>query len=48
VSGLERSTYTSKSANCPVGLVDGKFARNLNLVFEQGSVTIYEYSRISD
>ena len=48
MSPLERSTYTSRSANCSVGLVDVKFIRNLNRVFEQGAVTIYEYNKSSD
>jgi uncharacterized membrane protein len=48
MSPLEQSTYTSRSANCSVGLVDVKFIRNLNRVFEQGAVTIYEYNKSSD
>jgi YYY domain-containing protein len=44
LSSLERSTYTSKSANCPVGVVDIKFIRNLDVVFEQGDVMIFEYN----
>ena len=48
ISPLEHSTYTSKSINCPHGLIDSKFIRNLNLVFEKGPVTIFEYNKISD
>lgn len=43
VSALERSTYRPKPGSCPVGLVETKFAQHLTLVFQQGSVTIYEY-----
>jgi YYY domain-containing protein len=48
VSQLEQSTYIHGSGNCPVGLVDGKFQRNLDPVFELGSVKVYEYNNPSN
>jgi uncharacterized membrane protein len=43
LSPLERSAYQGDTNNCPLGLVESKFDRELNPVFQQGSVTIYEY-----
>ncbi|MCC7130916.1 MAG: hypothetical protein IT297_11020, partial [Anaerolineae bacterium] len=43
VGNLERQTYTSANLNCPIGLVEVKFMRNMLPVFTQGQVAIYEY-----
>jgi uncharacterized membrane protein len=43
VGGLERTTYIPGSDNCPAGLQEAKFLTQLRQVFQQGSVTIYEY-----
>ncbi len=43
IADLERTTYRPKPDTCPIGLVETKFAQHLTLVFQQGSVTIYEY-----
>lgn len=42
VGGKERITYVAGSANCTSGLSEDKFARNLPIAFQQGSVVIYE------
>ncbi|RME08221.1 MAG: hypothetical protein D6803_01785, partial [Anaerolineae bacterium] len=41
VGSLERSAYTP-SDECPAGLSEAKFARNLPVAFQQGGVTIYQ------
>ncbi len=38
---MERNLYGTGSAICPPGLNEGKFARNLPQVFNQGSTSIY-------
>jgi uncharacterized membrane protein len=43
VGNLERITYRPDNGLCPVGLVETKFNRNINEVFQQGSIVIYEY-----
>jgi len=48
IGSLEHLVYSSKIINCPYGLVDLKFIRNLNLVFEQGSTAIFEYNNASN
>lgn len=42
VGAKERITYVPGSANCNAGLSEDKFARNLPIAFQQGSVVIYE------
>ncbi len=42
VGPLERSTYIPGSPACPVGIMENKFDRYLNPVYQQGSVIIYE------
>jgi uncharacterized membrane protein len=44
IGGLERQTYSPNDAGCPAGLQETKFQRNLNPVFKEGGVVIYEYS----
>ena len=44
LSYLERSTYQPNNTNCPGGVMEAKFERNLTLVFQSGPVAIYEYS----
>ncbi len=41
VGNLERTTYAAGTNNCPSGLSEGKFLRNLEIVFQQGDMTIY-------
>jgi YYY domain-containing protein len=41
---LERSTYQPGVGNCPYGIVEIKFVRNLALVYESDQTLIYEYS----
>lgn len=43
VGNLERQTYTSANLNCPIGLVEVKFMRNMLPVFTDGQAAIYEY-----
>ncbi len=42
VGNLERQTYTAAAADCPNGLAEAKFMRNLRPVFQSGQVTIFE------
>jgi len=42
VGNKERFAYVPGSSNCTAGLSEGKFARNLPIAFQQGSVVIYE------
>lgn len=44
VGNLERSTYRPGVANCPNGIDEAKFMRNLAPVFESKQVTIFEYA----
>ena len=44
IGTLERTTYAPDSITCPNGINDAKFQRYLAPVFQQGSITIYEYS----
>ena len=41
VGPLERSAYQNP---CPVGVVESKFPRFMQVAFQNGSVTIYEYT----
>lgn len=43
LGSLERSTYIPGTVNCPNGIDEAKFLRNLSLVFETDQVVIYEY-----
>jgi uncharacterized membrane protein len=43
VGNLERSTYSPGTDTCPAGLQEQKFFNQLIQVFQQGSITIYEY-----
>lgn len=45
VGALERINYAPNQSGCPAGLNEVKFQRNLNVVFRQGQMTIYEVSR---
>ena len=38
----ERAAYIAGTPLCPNGLIESKFIRNLNVVFSQGTVTIYD------
>ncbi|MGD2158586.1 MAG: DUF2298 domain-containing protein, partial [Anaerolineales bacterium] len=42
VGNMERSTYNSENTSCVGGLQEMKFANNLEVVFQQGTVTIYQ------
>lgn len=42
VGQKERQAYRAGSDTCPAGLRETKFARNLELAFQEGDVTIYE------
>ena len=44
VGERERFAYGAGSAPCSAGLSEAKFALNLDTVFQQGDVTIYEYA----
>ena len=44
IGNLERGTYQPNNQSCPTGLIETKFTRFLRPVYQQGSVTIYEYS----
>ncbi|MEN8171297.1 MAG: DUF2298 domain-containing protein [Chloroflexota bacterium] len=41
VGDLERVTYVAGTQNCPNGLTEVKFSRNLDIGYANGSVTIY-------
>lgn len=41
VGRLEYTTYVQHPENCPGGLQEEKFMRNMEVVFQQGEVTIY-------
>jgi uncharacterized membrane protein len=43
VGSLERSTYAPGTGTCSAGLQEQKFFNQLIQVFQQGSITIYEY-----
>jgi uncharacterized membrane protein len=43
VGNLEHSAYPPGSAECPNGVVEVKFQRNLAAAFQSGNVVIYEY-----
>ncbi len=43
VGSMERTHYITGAANCPAGLSETKFARNLEIAFQMGDVVIYEY-----
>ncbi len=45
VGAKERGTFVAGSANCTSGLSEDKFARNLPIAFQQGSVVIYKIPR---
>jgi YYY domain-containing protein len=42
IGGKERLEYVPGGSNCTAGLSEDKFARNLPIAFQQGSVVIYE------
>ena len=44
IGNLERSTYAPGTGNCTAGLQETKFFTQLSPVFQQGSITIYEYN----
>ncbi|MBT3389389.1 MAG: hypothetical protein HN413_03180 [Chloroflexi bacterium] len=44
VGERERFAYGAGSAPCPAGLSETKFALNLQNAFQQGDVTVYEYT----
>jgi uncharacterized membrane protein len=44
LGNLERLTYQAGSPNCPTGIDEAKFLRNLSLVFESNQFLIFEYS----
>jgi len=44
VGPLERSVYQPNTTTCPAGLVESKFTASLPVAFQQGGLTIYEYS----
>lgn len=41
VGGMERATYTADLDNCPGGLQEAKFSEHMQILFQQGQVTIY-------
>lgn len=42
LGNLERVAYGSDNPACPAGVSEGKFVRNLQLVFQQGSTSLYQ------
>ena len=42
VGNLEHTAYTANETNCPAGVNEGKFVRYLDIVFQEGGVTLYE------
>jgi YYY domain-containing protein len=43
VGGLERTTYTGDLESCPGGLQEAKFFEHMEILFQQGQVTIYRH-----
>ena len=43
LGNLERLTYQAGGPNCPTGIDEAKFLRNLSLVFESNQFLIFEY-----
>jgi YYY domain-containing protein len=42
VGNLERTAYPANETSCPAGVNEGKFLRYLDIVFQEGAVTLYE------
>lgn len=47
IGNLERSAYVLNDSNCPYGLQEGKFIRNMDQIFQQNNIAVYEKRGVS-